>query len=291
MTLRTRSLVAATAALAAGTAIAVGSGTLALGVTRAPHLTTSSRPSTAFLAESRQALVSYLHSYRPGVDLAGGPSTTTAKSSYNWSGYADVSTTNGTFTKVSGSWTTPSVKCTAEDTIVSNWVGLDGWTSDTVEQDGTIGWCYEGTPTYFTWYEMYPAGTVEVGASLKVGDKITASVSRTGTSYTLALTDATTPANSFSESATCAATTCVDTSAEWITERPEFSIGIAPQADYKTFKMTGGAETANGTPGTISSYATTYEISMIDATAAYDLTTTSALTGGAAFTNAWKNSY
>jgi hypothetical protein len=291
MHLKTRSLLAATAALAAGTAIAVGSGSFAVATANAHRSTTTTQaPSARFLAESRAALVSYLSTSKPQA-LHAGPATTTAQSSFNWSGYADVSTTDGTFTKVSASWTTPSVKCTAEDMIVSNWVGLDGWNDSTVEQDGTIGWCYKSVPTYFTWYEMYPAGTVEVGTSLKVGDKISASVTRVGTSYTLALTDATTPANSFSESATCAASTCLDTSAEWITERPAFSIGIVPQADYKTFKMTNGAETAAGKSGTISSYATTDQITMIDATQAYDLTTTSALTGGAAFTTTWKNSY
>jgi hypothetical protein len=291
MPLKTRSLLVATAALAAGTAIAVGSGSFAVATANTHHSTaTTQAPSAAFLADSRQALVSYLQSYKPQA-LHAGPTTTTTTSSFNWSGYADASTTEGTFTKVSASWTTPSVKCTTEDMIVSNWVGLDGWDDSTVEQDGTLSWCYQDVPTYFTWYEMYPAGTIEVGTSLKPGDKISASVSRVGTSYTLALTDATTPANSFSEAATCAASTCLDTSAEWITERPAFSIGIVPQANYKTFKMTNGAVTAAGVSGSISSYATTEQITMIDATSVYDLTTTSALTGGAAFTNTWKNSY
>ena len=131
---------------------------------------------------------------RGGV-APGGPEVGTSRlASYNWSGYADVSATNQTFTEVSGRWRTPRVVCSAEDTITSEWVGLDGFSSGTVEQAGTVGWCFRGTPTYFTWYEMYPAGTVEVGTSLRPGDKITATVSRRGASYTLALTDATRPA-------------------------------------------------------------------------------------------------
>ena len=141
--------------------------------------------------------------------------------------------------------------CSAEDQITSNWVGLDGFNSCTVEQLGTISWCFQGTPTYFTWYEMFPAGTVEVGTTLKPGDKITASVTRTGTSYALKLTDSTTSGNNISVTKTCALATCVDTSAEWISERPSFSIGIVPQAHYNAFKLTSGSVTANGKTTTI----------------------------------------
>jgi hypothetical protein len=290
------SLIAGSAAVVTG-ALMLGTGaavTTAAGPTRAVHVA-AHQPSARFLAEARTALAKYLrHDHQPAElvhPARNGPRGTTKAGSYNWSGYADVATTDGTFSKVSGQWTTPKVTCTAEDTITSEWVGLDGWTSSTVEQDGTLDWCFEGTPTYFTWYEMYPAGTIEVGTSLAPGDKITATVSRTGTSYTLSLTDATHTANSFTTTATCAATTCVDTSAEWIAERPAFSIGIAPLADYASWKLTAATETASGKSGTISSYANNDEITSVDATDSYDLSTPSALTGGNSFTTTWHNSY
>jgi Peptidase A4 family len=259
----------------------------------APHLTVSTQhhPSASFLAEARQALVSYLSHRQPRADLVTTGRNTSAVSSYNWSGYADASTTPGTFTRVSRSWTTPSVTCTAEDTIVSDWVGIDGFNDSTVEQDGTIGWCFKNVPTHFTWYEMYPAGTVEVGSSLLPGDKIAASVTRSGTTYTLKLTDSTHTGNNISFSTTCPLTTCLAQSAEWVAERPAFSIGIAPQANYHTFTMTAGSETANGTKGTISSFSPSYEMTMIDATATYNLSTPSALTSGTKFTTKWNNSY
>jgi hypothetical protein len=249
----------------------------------------SARPSARFLAAARAALVTYLAHPDPVVQLAA-PAGSTAADSYNWSGYADTSSAQGAFSKVSGTWKTPSVTCTQEDQLTSEWVGLDGWTSATVEQDGTFGWCFEGIPTYFTWYEMYPAGTVEVGSSLEPGDKITASVSRAATSYTLKLTDATQPANSFSESASCAATTCVDTSAEWIAERPQFSIGIAPLADYGSWSLAKAAVTSAGKAGTISSFSP-IEVTMIDATSSYNLSTPSSLSAGTAFSTKWNNSY
>ncbi len=263
----------------------------------------AAQPSGRFLARARAALVSYLDTNRsappftsgmPGartVNLpAAAPAATPASSSYNWSGYADVSSTPGTFTSVSGQWRTPRVSCTREDELTSEWVGLDGYANGTVEQDGTLSWCYLGRPTYFTWWEMYPAGTIEVGTSLRPGDKIAASVTRSGTSYTLALTDSTHPVNSFSTTQTC--TLCLNESAEWIAERPAFAIGIAPLADYGSWTLSSASETAGKTTGTISSYPAYYKIDMVDATDTYPLSLTSGLSSpGTAFMTHWTDSY
>jgi hypothetical protein len=255
------------------------------------------RVTAQFLSEARTALVRYLRHDHPQIRLVkpGAPTLkegTSSTTSYNWSGYADVSGTTGTFSRVSGQWRTPVVTCTAEDQLTSEWVGLDGFSNATVEQDGTLDWCFEGTPTYFTWYEMYPAGTIEVGTSLRPGDLIAASVSRAGTTYTLALTDFTRPANSFSTTATCAAITCQDTSAEWIAERPEFgTTGIAPLANYYNWGLSNARQTAGGTPGTIASYPTSYKINMIDSTDTYQLSTASPLIHGNSFITYWRNSY
>jgi hypothetical protein len=262
----------------------------------APARVHHAAPSARFLAEARTALVKYLRHNHPQAMLvhtrhAHAVKNVTATGSFNWSGYADTATKAQTFTKVSGAWTAPSVTCNAEDQITSNWVGLDGFNSNTVEQLGTVGWCFQGTPTYFTWYEMFPAGLTEVGASLKPGDKISASVTRTGTSYALKLTDSTTSGNSISVTKTCALATCTDTSAEWISERPSFSIGIAPQAKYNAFKLTSGSVTANGKTTSIGAGPGVNAITMIDATNTYNLNTVSALTGGNAFSTTWKNSY
>jgi len=262
----------------------------------APARASHAAPPARFLAEARTALASYLRHDHPQAMLVhpgrvNSAAGTKAVGSYNWSGYADTSTTHQEFTKVSGSWTAPSVTCSAEDQVTSEWVGLDGFTSNTVEQLGTIGWCYKSTPIYFTWYEMYPAGTVEVGQTLQPGDKVSASVTRSGTTYTLKLADATHTGNNISKTATCALTTCLDTSAEWISERPSFSIGVAPQAHYSAFKITNGAEIAGGKSGTIGSFASNDSITMVDATDAYSLNSVSALSGGNSFSTTWKNSY
>jgi len=130
-----------------------------------------------------------------------------------------------------------------------------------------------------------------VSTSLAPGDKIAASVTRSGTSYTLKLTDSTHPANSFTKTATCALTKCPDTSAEWVSERPSFSIGVAPLAHYNAFKITSGSQTNNGHTGTIGAGPGLNAITMVDATGLYNLNTVSTLTGGNSFSTTWKNSY
>jgi hypothetical protein len=289
-------LLRSVAAAGAGAALMAG----ALIGLAAPARPSQPAPSARFLIEAGNALVSYLHRGHPQAMLV--PSArrhlaagVTPSAAYNWSGYADGGGTTkaGTFTKVSGSWTTPSVTCGAEDQLTSNWVGLDGFGDHSVEQLGTFEWCYKGSPVYFTWWEMYPAGKVllEAGKTLRPGDKISASVSRSGTSYTLKLADSTHPANSFTTTQTCPATTCLDESAEWISERPGLSTGIAPQARYNAFKVTNGAQTANGKAGTIGSYPAVSAITMVDSTDAYDLGTVSALTTANSFSTTWKNSF
>ncbi len=255
--------------------------------------------SAKFVTGARRALVKYLHDGHPQIDLVkpGAPaesvSGTANTESYNWSGYADASSVNGTFTAVSGEWRTPAVTCSAEDQLTSEWVGLDGFNNSTVEQDGTLEWCFHSKAMYFTWYEMYPAGTIVVGTTLQPNDLIKASVSVTGTTYTLALTDVTNGANSFSTTAACAS--CTDTSAEWISERPAFQVGIAPLANYSNWGIYNARVTANGHSTILLGYPSNYKINMVDATNTYMLNTTSAIANphlpNNGFSTHWRNSY
>ncbi|HEY1617020.1 MAG TPA: G1 family glutamic endopeptidase [Streptosporangiaceae bacterium] len=216
---------------------------------------------------------------------------TTKTGSFNWSGYATTSTTQQAYSRVSGKWVTPKISCPSkEDMLTSEWVGIDGFNTGTVEQDGSLDWCFRGKATYFTWYEMYPAGTIEVGRSLRPGDHITAVVSRSGTSYTLKVTDSKHHGSSFTKHSSCAAATCLDESAEWIAERPEFSIGMAPLGDFHSWTLTSGTQTRSGKYGKISE-AGNDKIEMIDATDSYDLATTSSLSGGNKFKVSWHNSW
>ena len=279
------------AAMAGAVTLSGATATSVAAPARASHA-----PSARFLADARTALAHYLRHNHPQAMLAHtghaqAVKNVVAAAAFNWSGYADTATRAQTFTKVSGSWTVPSVTCSAEDQIISDWVGLDGFNSSTVEQLGTTSWCYKGKAVYYTWYETYPKGAHQVGTALKPGDKVAASVTRTGTSYAFKLTDSTTSGNNISVTKTCALATCKDTSAEWISERPSFSTGIAPQAHYDAFKITNGSQTSSGHTGTIGAGPGVNAVTMIDSTQTYNLSTVSTLTGGNSFSTTWKNSY
>ena len=73
--------------------------------------------------------------------------------STNWSGYA---ATTGTYTSVSASWTQPAGTCSRGDQYAAFWVGLDGYSSSSVEQTGSEVDCVGWTAQYYAWYEMYP---------------------------------------------------------------------------------------------------------------------------------------
>jgi len=302
-------------ALAAVSVVALLAAVLAVSPAAKQRSPAAHHVSARFVAEARAALLRYLahsqltdelalSSVPPNMKTGSVPpneSATTAAGSYNWAGYADATGSltapgSGTFSSVSGQWTVPFVQCSREDTIEAQWVGLDGFNDTTVEQDGTVSWCFEGQPVFFTWWEMYPSSgggsATTVGTTVAPGDHISASVTLTSQSastdeYTLSLTDSTRPANSFTTTQSCptasaatsAAPACLNASAEWIVERPAFEIGIAPLADYATTAFTDASETFDGKAGTISSYSGNYAVDMVDATGSYLLDSVGPLTG------------
>lgn len=180
-------------------------------------------------------------------------------SSTNWSGYAD---TGSTFSTVTAHWTEPSASCTSTTSLAAFWVGIDGYSSSSVEQDGTLIECYLGTAYQYTWWEMYPTNDIQVvGSTLAAGDSITSSVVRSGTSYTLKVTDSTHSADSFSTTQTCSS--CANSSAEWIAEAPSGSSGVYPLSHFSTWTASSATVTGSSGAGVISSY-TDDEITMID---------------------------
>ncbi|HEX8814335.1 MAG TPA: G1 family glutamic endopeptidase [Terriglobales bacterium] len=109
--------------------------------------------------------------------------------SYNtaWAGYAVTGTD---FTFVQGSWIVTAVDCTkTPNTDSSEWVGIDGWSSNTVEQIGTDADCNGKSPFYWVWYEFYPYGSVVINTvSIAPGNKFSASVTYDGDeNYTVAI--------------------------------------------------------------------------------------------------------
>src|SRR5580704_9531878 len=116
--------------------------------------------------------------------------------STNWSGYA---ATGANFTAVTGTWKIPASTCAkgpgSQAEYAAFWIGLDGWTSSSVEQTGTDSDCSNGTPSYYAWYEFYPEPSYYAGrlTNLSPGDIMTSSVtySTAKAQFTAVITDVT----------------------------------------------------------------------------------------------------
>jgi len=209
---------------------------------------------------------------------------------YNWSGYADDNSSGNTYSEVAGSWTEPGVSCTSSsDTeLAAFWVGLDGYSTDSVEQDGTLAECYDGAVYYYTWWEMYPSNAIQVvGDTLSPGDSIYAyAVDQGGGNYALSVTDYSNSSDSFSTEQSCS--DCADGSAEWIAEAPSGGSGIYPLPDYGSWTLS-GATVTSGSQGVISSFPDD-EITMIDSSGNPE-SVPSGLNGtGDGFTTYWESS-
>jgi hypothetical protein len=234
------------------------------------------------------------HAFRPGGLMTWAGRHTVARKgrdttveSTNWSGYAATGS-DGAFSSVSATWTQPTATCTSSsgrrgrggsDSYAAFWVGLDGYSSDSVEQTGTDSDCDGTTPDYYGWYEMYPADPVYYTNTVKPGDTISASVTFSGTeTYTLVLTDET---QGWTQTQTINETGLDRSSAEVITEAPSSDSGVLPLADFGTVNY--GSSDANGT--SLGSQSPT-EIIMVDNSGA-DKDSTSAISSGGAFSNTW----
>jgi Peptidase A4 family len=222
-------------------------------------------------AEMRAALEHLLAGWHGTNHALGGHAVVhvglkTAKS-LNWSGYFDDNSTGLTYSKVSATWAQPKATCTATTSLAVFFVGIDGAVtgSNTVEQAGSIILCSGGVPSYGTWWELFPANSIQVvGTTVVPGDKIAASVSKSGTLYTFKVTDSTHTANSFTKTATCAATTCKDLSAEFIAERPSSSTGtLFPLSNFGTWTLKGASVTSGATTGSISKFPDT-QLTMVN---------------------------
>jgi Peptidase A4 family len=193
----------------------------------APHAHHIPRGAVSLPAKDIQHFSHLLHSKRPG----GGK--TANQTSTNWAGYA---ANNGTFTTVTSSWTEPDVSCDS-DGIVAFWIGLDGWGSDSVEQDGTGVDCSSGYAQQFAWWETYPANSIqEYGDPVSAGDSLTSTVTDVGGGqYEMVLTD---NSQGWTEDQTVGASGS-DASAEVIAEAVTSGSSVTPLPDFSSVTFTG----------------------------------------------------
>jgi hypothetical protein len=196
--------------------------------------------------------------------------------STNWSGYA-VTGSTGSVTSVSGSWIVPTVTPVASTPTAYSafWVGIDGFSSSTVEQTGTLSYTVNGVvQTPYAWYEFYPNAMIQIStgtdaygnsvpATVKPGDIMSATVnflsSTTTTSrhhvtvndlFSVTISDT---SAGWTYSTTGTVVNAAMSSAEWIAEAPSSNTGVLPLANFGTVYFgsdsTGVASTCYATIG------------------------------------------
>ncbi len=205
-----------------------------------------------------------------------------AATSTNWSGYA---ATTGTYTSVSASWTQPAGTCRSGDQYAAFWVGLDGYTSSTVEQTGSEVDCVGSRAEYYAWYEMYPGPSENYSNTVRAGDHFNASVTYEGSNkFALFIQDTT---QGWSHTTTATLRNAARSSAEVIVEAPccTSSGGILPLTDFGTVNITGSL--ANGSA--LGNAGGVTQIIMVNSSG-QDKDTVSSLSGGENFSATWLRS-
>jgi hypothetical protein len=174
--------------------------------------------------------------------------------SSNWSGYVD---TNGSYNYVFGEWTVPSANCGPwydfNFSQSSTWVGLDGSSSSTVEQEGTATGCIAGASAYYAWTEMYPQIEDPIWEPVSPGDQVMALTYsyNNGTADELWMADLT---QGWSWVRYASTSQVADSSAEWITEDPSCGPFCNNLTNFGTTTFTDAYAIGNNTFGSISSF-------------------------------------
>lgn len=164
----------------------------------------------------------------------------TSKYTDNWSGYVYQSTAYG----VRGCWEVPSISSDYKQGTVSDWVGLGGTTSTTpLVQMGTQEREINGTVTNTVWTEIVGGGYYTdlpqnvSGITINPGDQVYAYVylsdfPSSGCTVTFYFSNRTRGQNTSFFSKTFPNYADVATSAEWISERPDYGTSGIPSYDY-----------------------------------------------------------
>lgn len=224
----------------------------------------------------------------PGTAPAGHAATgASTLVSANWAGYVETASTT---TDVSGTWNEPQASCTGKKYRYSAfWVGMDGFSSNSVEQIGTDSDCDgKDGPSYYAWYEMYPANPVYLDTSsypVSPGDSLTGQVSGSGTTFTVTLTDS----GKWNYQAVVDVPSAPAlSSGEWIAEAPSLCSArrckIAQLADFGTVSFSN----AEADGKAISAYP--YDSLDIGRKRHLDASTSALNAGGNAFSVTWSHS-
>lgn len=191
-----------------------------------------------------------------GVQAASASAQTAQQQvSGNWSGYIAQSSNGQNFSKVSGSWTQPSVSSSTQG-YSAFWVGLGGagQQSQSLEQVGTAADHVNGQTNYYAWYELVPDSEQKLNLAVHPGDQMSGSVTVNGTDVTVSLSNKTTGQSVTKNLKMSDPDT---SSAEWIAEAPSAQsqsgdLQTLPLANFGNVTFTNTSATAGGHTGSIS---------------------------------------
>jgi hypothetical protein len=183
-----------------------------------------------------QAASAFSESHAPRIPIPGptGSHASVPNSAWvsrNWSGYA-VTGSYGQYTSVAGTWTVPTVLApplqpNRARQFSSTWVGIDGFSDDTLIQAGTEQDWLRGAPFYQSWWEILPASEQPISTiTVSPGDVMNVSITKGSSDWIITVTNTST-GQSFTTSRRYKGAL---TSAEWIQEAPTVGNHVAALA-------------------------------------------------------------
>ncbi len=215
--------------------------------------------------------------------------------SANWAGYVVQTSFTSPHAQaidaIEAVWNVPLVDCSGvgkSDYAAAFWIGIDGFSSASVEQIGTDSDCITGVPVYYAWYELYPRDSVTLDIPLNPGDEVHATITYIGNQqFRFALQDITSGQNiSITETSTIAERI----SAEWIAEAPLYQHKILPLSDFGPVSFINASVTVKGKKGSIRSDQWEYRTVIMESADRVIKATPTGLLNGDSFAIIWEHS-
>lgn len=211
------------------------------------------RRQSSMISEKQISHETGTHDHGSAPHLSLGASTST-----NWCGYAAATDLSfprpRTVNAVAGTWTVPTLLGPNPNGYSAVWVGIDGFTSPTVEQIGTESDWINGAQVNYAWFDMFPRGSFQIiGFPVNNGDVITGIVTHiTGNSFQLILLNFTQNVFTIIPSVYTKLSGARRSSAEWIVEAPtDINGNVLPLANFGTLPFMNSIATIRGVTGPI----------------------------------------
>lgn len=237
-------------------------------------------------ADWHEAMAAYKGTDTPGLCWNSAPApphqpeVSATNTSGIWSGYVASAASGNSYVVVSGKWTQPSRLATScANSRQSTWVGLGGYRTGNLLQDGTA---YATTGSPYAWFEyLGAAGTVseqKMSLGVSPGDQLYADTTYSGGTASFFVENITTGMTAYASKDGMAGD-YDGGDAEWIEERPSVNKVPVPLQNFGSVSFT--AAQVEGASGATHYLADTYQqtnLTMVNN--GYDLATVGAITGG-----------